>query len=148
MLYWAQCQDVSLYPGTDYLISHQAFELDNLIATYMEEVGAIGPLSDAVLEQLDRHRHAISGRFAVRLDKVHEFLAGLAAFVESTIEEANESERTQLLLDMELMFVVACNRISDIAVNRDAVNERSPEQSLTPVLPHDLVKISAAEFLR
>jgi hypothetical protein len=82
------------------------------------------------------------------LDKVHEFLASLAAFVESTIEEVNESERTQLLLDVGLVFVVACNRISDIAVNRGAVNERSPEQSLTPVLPHDLVKISAAEFLR
>jgi hypothetical protein len=80
--------------------------------------------------------------------KVHEFLAGLAAFVKSTIEEENESERTQLLLDVGLEFVVACNRISDIAVNRDAVIERSPEQSLTPVLPHNLVKLSAAEFVR
>jgi hypothetical protein len=52
--------------GLTTLISHQAIELDNLIATYMEEVGAIGPLSDAILEQRDRHKHTISGWFAVR----------------------------------------------------------------------------------
>jgi hypothetical protein len=72
-----------------------------------------GPLSDVMLEQLHRHNHAISGRFAVRLDKLREFLAVLAAFVESTIEEATESERTQLLLDVGLVFVVACSRSAE-----------------------------------
>jgi hypothetical protein len=42
-----------------------------------------------------------------------------------------------------VVFALQC-RISDIDVNRDAVNEQSPEQSLTPVLPHDLVKLSEA----
>jgi hypothetical protein len=49
MLYSTQGQDLSQYPGTDYFNFAQAFEIDSLIATYMEEVGAIGPLLNAML---------------------------------------------------------------------------------------------------
>jgi hypothetical protein len=60
--------------GLTTLISRQAFEIDSLIATYMEEVGAIGPLLNAMLWQLDRRNTAISGRLLFTWTKYTSFL--------------------------------------------------------------------------
>ncbi|KAI2496442.1 hypothetical protein MHU86_18066 [Fragilaria crotonensis] len=47
------------------------------------------------------------------------------------------------------VYVTACNRIDEITVYRDHNNNPCADpNSLPPVLPHELVKLSAANFIR
>jgi hypothetical protein len=134
--------------GLTTLIGQQKAELNALVANYVDEIGAVGPLSDNAIAELDPALHAFSGRYAVSLEEVREFLIGLASWVETIVDEAGEDERHDLLLDIGMAFVVACDRIDDICVQRDSTNSPDSNQSLPPVLPHELVKMSPADFIR
>jgi hypothetical protein len=60
-----------------------------------------------------------------------------------------ESEQKELQRDIALVYVTACNPIDEISIYRDHSNNPCDDpNSLPPVLPHELVKLSAANFIR
>jgi hypothetical protein len=136
--------------GLTTLVSQQAAELDCLVTNYIEEIGAIGPLTDAALSELDESEHAVSGRFAVALCSVREFVLGLASWTNAIINaQTDENKVNEMLKDIGMAFVIACDRISGIVVERNDDNSAlNGPSSLPPVLPHELVQMTAAEFLR
>lgn len=82
------------------------------------------------------------------LHTANEFLAGLASWVEAVIGKSTEHERCELLRDTGLVFVAACDLISSLVVRRNSANQTSPSRSVPAVLPHEIVKLSPAEFNR
>ena len=84
----------------------------------------------------------------VLLVNVCEFIFGLASWTDDIISQADESEVQVLLQDIGMAFIVACNHIQNIIVECNPDNNAIHELSSLPsVLPHELMKISAAEFL-
>jgi hypothetical protein len=57
----------------------------------MEDVGVTGPFTAETIANLDASSHAISGRYAVPFSSVREFVNNLASWVDSTVDEADES---------------------------------------------------------
>ena len=65
------------------------------------------------------------------------------------VSERGEREQKELQNDFALVYFTACNRINEISIFRDHNNNPCADpSSLPPVLPHELVKLSAAEFIR
>ena len=123
--------------------------MEQLIASYIEEVGAIGPLTDEAVAALDLSIYVVSDHYTVSLDNVREFVLGLASWTDAIVSQAEESEVKVLLKDIGMAFIEACDRIDNIVVERNPDNSASHgPSSLPPVLPHELVKITPAMFLR
>jgi len=70
--------------------------LDNLITSFINDIGVTGPLTAESIVNIDPSTHIISGRYAVVLSSVREFLVGLASWVDTLLNEANESDQNDL----------------------------------------------------
>ncbi len=68
------------------LLDQQQATLVGLVASLMEHVGVIGPPTVEAIANLDASNHVISGRYAVPLSSVREFISGLASWVDSIVD--------------------------------------------------------------
>jgi len=115
----------------------------------MEDVGVTGPFIAEAIANLNASSHVISDCYAVPLSSVREFISGLASWVDSIVDEANEGQQNELFNNIASIYVTACNRISELSTYRDENNNPLVDpSSFPPVLPHELIKLSAAEFIR
>ncbi len=76
--------------GSTTLLDQQQATLVGLVASLMEDVGVNGPLTAEAIANLNASSHVISGRYVVPLSSVREFINGLASWVDSIVDEANE----------------------------------------------------------
>jgi hypothetical protein len=76
--------------GSTTLLDQQQAALVGLVASLMEDVGVIGPLIAETIANFDASSHVISDRYVVPLSSVREFVSGLASWVDSIVDEANE----------------------------------------------------------
>jgi hypothetical protein len=53
--------------------------LDNFIASFIDDVGVIGPLTAELIANIDPSIHVISALYAIAMSSVQEFLVGLAS---------------------------------------------------------------------
>ncbi|CAK9219972.1 unnamed protein product [Sphagnum troendelagicum] len=114
-----------------------------------KDVGVTGPLTVETIANLDASSHVISGRYAIPLSFVREFVSGLTSRVDSIVDEANEGQRSKLFNDIAFVYVITRNRISELSAYSDENNNLLVDSSsFPPVLSHELVKLSAAEFIR
>jgi hypothetical protein len=115
----------------------------------MEDVGVTGPLTTKAIAYFNASNHVINGCYAVPLSSVHEFISSLTSWIDSIVNEANEGQRNELFNDIASVYVTACNRISELSTYRDENNNPLADpSSFPPVLSHELIKLSAAEFIR
>jgi len=77
-------------------VLQQRNALDNLIASFIDNIGVIGPLTAKLIANINPLTHVISGRYAVALSNVWEFLVGLASWVDTLLNEADESDQNDL----------------------------------------------------
>jgi len=77
-------------------VLQQRNALDNLIASFIDNVGVIGPLIAKSIANMDPSTHVISGRYAVALSSVREFLVGVASWSDTLLNEADESDQNNL----------------------------------------------------
>jgi len=69
--------------------------------------------------------------------------------VEGIINKANDVKQNELWCDVGLVFIVDCECIDSIRFQRDANNNLFINlYALPPILPHELVKTMASNFLR
>jgi hypothetical protein len=135
--------------GLTTLVLQQRNALDNLIASFIDDVGVIGPLTAESIANIDPSTHIINGHYAIVLSSVREFLVGLASWVDTLLNEADESDQNALQHDIALVYVTACDKIHEISTYRDRNNDAMADLgSIPPVLPHELVELSAADFIR
>jgi hypothetical protein len=85
----------SIY-GLTTLVLQQRNALDNLIASFIDDVGVIGPLTAESIANIDPLTHVISGHYAIALSSVREFLVGLTSWVDTLLNEADESDQNAL----------------------------------------------------
>jgi hypothetical protein len=131
------------------LVLQQRNALDNLIASFINDVGVTGPLTAKLIVNIDPLTHVISGRYVVALSSIREFLVGLASWADTLLNEADESDQTDLQHDIALVYVTACDRIHEISAYQDRNNNAMADPgSIPPVLPHELIELSAADFIR
>jgi hypothetical protein len=90
-------------------VLQQRNALDNLIASFIDDVGVTGPLTAELIANIDPLTHVISGRYVVALSSVREFLVGLASWADTLLNEADESDQTDLQHDIALVYVTACD---------------------------------------
>ncbi|KAH9574029.1 hypothetical protein CY35_01G033500 [Sphagnum magellanicum] len=134
--------------GLTTLVLQQRNALDNLIASFIDDVGVTGPFTAKLIANIDPLTHVISGRYVVALSSVREFLVGLASWADTLLNEADESDQTDLQHDIA-HDVTACDRIHEISAYRDRNNNAMADPgSIPPVLPHELIELSAADFIR
>ncbi len=135
--------------GSTTLLDQQQAALVGLITSLMEDVGVTGPLTAEAITNLNASNHVISGRYAIPLSSIHEFVNGLASWVDSILDEANEGQQSELFNDIASVYVTACDHISKLSAYRNENNNPLADlSSFPPVLPHELVKLSVAEFIR
>jgi hypothetical protein len=72
------------------LLDQQQATMVGLVASLMEDVGVTGPLTIEVIMNLDASSHVISGRYAVPLFSVREFVNDMASLVDSIVDEVDE----------------------------------------------------------
>jgi hypothetical protein len=108
-----------------------------------------GPLTAELIANIDSLTHVISGRYVVALSSVREFLVGLASWADTLLNEVDESDQNDLQHDIAFVYVTACDRIHEISAYRDRNNNAMANPGSIPlVLPHELIKLSAANFIR
>jgi len=135
--------------GLTTLLDQQQTALVGLVASLMEDVGVTGPLIAEAIANLNTSSHVISGCYAVPLFSVREFISGLASWVDSIVDKANEGQQNELFNDIASVYVTACNRISEPSTYRDENNNSLADPSSFPLmLPHKFIKLSAIEFIR
>jgi hypothetical protein len=135
--------------GLSTLLDQQQAVLDDLVTSFIDDVGVIGPLSPEAIANLKVSEHVISGRYAVQLSSVREFVSGLAPWADFIVDEVDPVQRSDLWNDIASVYVTACDRVSQLSSLRDVDNNAlANPSSLPPVLLHDLIKLSAAEFIR
>ncbi|CAK9202181.1 unnamed protein product [Sphagnum troendelagicum] len=100
--------------GLTTLVLQQRNALDNLIASFIDDVGVIGPLTVELIANIDPSTHVINGRYAVALSSVREFLVGLASWADTLLNKADESDQNDLQHDIALIYVTAYDRIHEI----------------------------------
>ncbi len=131
------------------MLDQQQAALVGLVASLMEDVGVTGSLIVEAIANLNASSHVIIGHYAVPLSSVREFVSGLASWVDSIVDEADEGQRSELFNDIAFVYVTTCDRISELSAYRDKNNNPLVGPSSFPlVLPHELVKLSAVEFIR
>jgi hypothetical protein len=123
--------------------------MDNLIASFIDDVGVIGPLIVELIANIDPSTHVINGRYVVALSSVQEFLIGLASWADTLLNEADENDQNDLQHNIALVYFTACNRIHEISTYQDRNNNAMADPSSIPlVLLHELIKLSATNFIR
>ncbi|CAK9862296.1 unnamed protein product [Sphagnum jensenii] len=133
--------------GLSTLLDQQQAALDDLVTSFIDDIGVIGPLSLEAIANLEVSEHVISGRYAVQLFSVREFVSGLASWADSIVDEVDPIQQSDLWNDIASVYVTTCDRVSQLSSLRDADNNAfANPSSLPPVLPHDLIKLSTAEF--
>jgi hypothetical protein len=131
------------------LLDQQQVALVGLVASLMEDVGVTGPLTAEAIANLDVSSHVISGRYVIPLPFVREFVNGLASWVDSIVDEADEGQRSKLFNNIASIYVTTCDRNFKLSAYRDENNNSLANPSSFPlVLSHELVKLFAAEFIR
>jgi hypothetical protein len=109
----------------------------------------IGLLTTESIANIDPSTHVISGHYAIALSSVREFLVGLASWVDTLLNEADESDQNALQHDIALVYVTTCDQIHEISTYRDRNNDAMADLgSIAPMLPHELVELSTADFIR
>ncbi len=123
--------------------------LDNFIASFIDDVGVTGPLTAKLIANIDPSTPVINGRYAVTLSSVQEFLVGLASWADTLLNKADESDQNDLQHDIAFVYITTCNRIHEISTYRDRNNNAMVDPGfIPPVLPHELVELSVADFIR
>jgi hypothetical protein len=73
----------------------------------------------------------------------------LASWADTLLNKADDSDQNHLQHDIALVYVTACNRIQEISAYRDRNNNAMANPgSIPPVLSHELVELSATNFIR
>jgi len=135
--------------GLTTLVLQQQNAMDNLIASFIDDVGVTGLLTAESIANIDPSTHVISGRYAVALSSVRKFLVGLASWADTLLNEADEGNQNDLQHDIALIYVIAYDQIHEIYAYRDRNNNAMADLgSIPPVLPHELVELSIADFIR
>jgi hypothetical protein len=135
--------------GLTTFVLQQRNALDNLIASFIDDVGVIGPLTTESIANIDPSTHIISGHYAIVLSSVREFLVGLASWVDTLLNEADESDQNALQHDIAIVYVTACDQIHEISAYRDRNNNAMADpSSIPPVLPHEFIELFTADFIR
>jgi hypothetical protein len=130
-------------------VLQQCNALDKLIASFIDDVRVTRPFTAESIANIDPLTHVINGRYAVVLSSVREFLVGQASWVDTLLNEADESNQNDLQHDIAFVYVTACDWIDEISAYRDRNNNAMADPgSIPPVLPHELVELSAANFIR
>ncbi|CAK9274878.1 unnamed protein product [Sphagnum jensenii] len=103
------------------LLEQQA-ALNDLVASFIDDLGTTSPLTTKSIGNLDTSTHVISGLYAIFISSVQEFLSGLATWMDALIEEADDVDQNNLHRDISLVYVTACDRINSIYVHHDHNN--------------------------
>jgi hypothetical protein len=101
--------------GLTTLVLQQQNALNNLIASFIDDVGVIGPFTTESIASIDPPTHVISGHYVIALSSVQEFLVGLASWVDTLLNEADESDQNALQHDIAFVYVIACDQIHEIS---------------------------------
>ncbi len=112
--------------GLSTLLDQQQAALDDLVTSFINDVGVIGSLSPEAIANLEVSEHVISGRYAVQLSSVREFVSGLAFWADSIVNEVDPVQRNDLWNDIAVVYVTTCDRVSQLSSLRDADNNASP----------------------
>ncbi len=131
------------------LLEQQQAALNDFIASFIDDVGVTGLLIIESIGNLDTSTHVINGLYVVFISSVQEFLSILATWMDALIQEANDVDYNNLCRDIGLVYVTACDQIDSICVHRDHNNNPFVDPtSLPPILPHELIKFTAAQYIR
>lgn len=68
------------------LLNQQQAALVDFVASLIEDVGVVGPLTHDAIANLDAADYDISSHFAVHLSSVQDFVSGLASLADSIVE--------------------------------------------------------------
>jgi hypothetical protein len=96
----------------------------------------IGPLTAESIANIDPSTHVISGHYAVALSNVREFLVGLASWVDTLLNEADESDQNALQHDIALVYVTTYDQIHEISAYRDRNNNVMADPGSIPQYYH------------
>jgi len=67
--------------GLSTLLDQQQVALDDLVTSFIDDVGIIGPLSPEPIANLEVSEHVISGHYAVQLSSVRDFVSQRLGFL-------------------------------------------------------------------
>ncbi len=91
-----------------------------------------GLLTSESIANIDPSTHVISGRYAIALSSVREFLVGLASWADTLLNEADESDQNDLQHDITLVYVITCDQIHEIFAYQDRNNNMMADPVLFP----------------
>lgn len=131
--------------GAKILIRQQEQELGQLVTALCQKCRVKGPLSAAVLPNVDPRLCLVQGRFAISFQDTRLVLGDLGSFVKEHIFVLSPDAfgRTASIIAHLVLGVI--NSLSVLKAPRDSSNGVSATE-LPPVLPNELVKCRPSEF--
>jgi len=137
-----------LIHGLMTLLEQQQAALNDLVASFIDDVGVTSSLTIKSIGNLDTSTHVISGLYAIFISSFQEFPSGLATWMDALIEEVDDVDQNNSRRDISLVYVTACDRIDSICVHHDHNNNPFADPtSLSPVLPLELIKFTTAQYI-
>jgi hypothetical protein len=86
---------------------------DDLVVTFVEDVGILGLLTDDVIANLDPLYNVIRGNHAMYLASIQKFVNGLAFWLDSIDDEVDQGQRSKLLNDIASIYVTVSDQINN-----------------------------------
>ena len=126
------------------LLSTQATLLDTLAVDICNAIGIDGPHDAEIIADLDDKFHCKFGRWSVSYDRACVFLENLGMHCRHTLEILSFELLHKVLQSVAKLAISIVEGIVDIQAERDATNSAANE--LPSILPHQLVKISTADY--
>jgi hypothetical protein len=126
------------------LVSTQTAMLEGLATDICIAVGIDGPFSPEEIAGLDMEFNCVCGRWSVSYAHVLSFLEGLGMYSRHTLQVLTDDLHCKVISSIGDLATGMVNGIIEIQVERNNRNEAADD--LPPVLPHEIIKMSTAEY--
>lgn len=74
------------------LLDQQQFVLNDLVASFIDDVGAIEPFTSNAFTNLDALNYVISNSCVVTMYSVQKFVNGMTSWTNSIVDKVNQSQ--------------------------------------------------------
>ena len=132
--------------GRSMLLSGQRAELQGLAMELMRFANVQGPINDIERQKASVENVALRGSFAVSRDDVHEWLKDLGLSVADMLEDVSLLDRAKIARSFAVLLVRLVDGIWNIGPDADGAGAFGRERP--PVLPHELAKMRARDFVK
>jgi len=130
----------------DLLLSQQATAFDELAVPICAQIEIDGPYTEDQIAAIDETTNCTFSRWSISYQNIINYLYDQGTFIEDTYNQLSIQSQIEIIHMVGLLIMQIVDGVLNIQAERDSANLSA--DNLSPVLPHQLVKIPGREFTK